>query len=321
MSKSPVISAPGSPGDGKNLIINGGMDIWQRGTTFASTASTDYSADRVSGAFTTIDKSTDVPTDQGASFSFACTGPAGPNYLRTSWELPAAGDPGIMYLGRQMTLSFWVKGAVGEAINLITGFADDHQGLNGVTDQNGGLITASGAWEKVTFTWAVGVSPGVTNLCYRLLIGLGTTAFITNIQLEVGSSASDFEYKHITQIQNECYRYYWNSWPDPDQPNGRGLQSSTATFTDKLAQGAAVFFPVRLRAPPITCSFSNTENGNVTGDGQWSFYNGVAWEEADATEGTTVNGNSVTVRMERITTWAVDKAFIVAGNIAVDAEF
>ena len=37
---------------GKNFIINGGFDFWQRGTTFTSPSSWTYSADRwLVGAF------------------------------------------------------------------------------------------------------------------------------------------------------------------------------------------------------------------------------------------------------------------------------
>lgn len=106
----------------ENPIINGGMDIWQRGTSFVSVAAAAYTADRwqydkVGAMVHDISRSTDVPTLAQAGRLF--------NYsllidCQTVDSSIAAGDyalimqkiEGYNYLPlaqRPMLLNFWVK--------------------------------------------------------------------------------------------------------------------------------------------------------------------------------------------------------------------
>jgi len=106
----------------RNLIINGAMNVAQRGTQVTGVTSSGYkTCDRwnitLSGLGTwTIDQSTDAPNGFSNSFKVTCT---------TADASPAAGDYCILYyfiesqnlqhLGfgttdaKSMTLSFWVK--------------------------------------------------------------------------------------------------------------------------------------------------------------------------------------------------------------------
>ena len=107
----------------KNLLINGGMNIWQRSTSASVSTDIFSTVDRwktrVSGmgAFT-ISRSTDVPSGQGFGYStkWDCT---------TADASPAAGDvlifdqrlegQNLQHLlkgtsdAKKLTLSFWVK--------------------------------------------------------------------------------------------------------------------------------------------------------------------------------------------------------------------
>ena len=107
----------------KNLLINGGMNIWQRSTSTSVSTQKYSTVDRFNtrvnsmGVFT-ISRSTDVPSAQGFGYSMKwdCT---------TADASPAAGDFIIMeqkiegqnlqYLlkgtssAKKLTLSFWVK--------------------------------------------------------------------------------------------------------------------------------------------------------------------------------------------------------------------
>jgi hypothetical protein len=61
----------------ENLVINGGMDFWQRGTTFTSLAAFNYCADRFkynksgTGAVHDVYQDTDVPDDAISKYSLA----------------------------------------------------------------------------------------------------------------------------------------------------------------------------------------------------------------------------------------------------------
>ena len=109
--------------DHKNLIINGGMNVWQRGVSFAAIASGDYMADMwryakvTTGAVHTVTQSTDVPTvaelGHKASYSLKldCTtadaAVAAADLLFVRHRVEGFNIRGIV--GRTVTLSFWVK--------------------------------------------------------------------------------------------------------------------------------------------------------------------------------------------------------------------
>ena len=79
----------------------------------------------------------------------------------------------------------------------------------------------------------------------------GATFYITGVQLEVGSSATGFEYRQYTTELSLCQRYYWQQ--NYTQTNGRfGMGTSTGSFTD----GYQIALPVTMRASP-TAVLSN----------------------------------------------------------------
>lgn len=107
---------------GYNAIINGDMNIWQRGTSFAASASGAYTADRFNtgntgAAVYTVSRSTDVPTiaQAGRLFNYSLD-----VQVTTADASVAAGDTvGIFQpveghnwlplAGRVTTYSFWCK--------------------------------------------------------------------------------------------------------------------------------------------------------------------------------------------------------------------
>lgn len=106
----------------KNYIINGALDHWQRGTSFAAIATGAYSADRFfyskNGTMVhTVTKDTDVPTidEAGAivpasyrlNLTTAQTTIAAGNLLTVSQRIE--GQVFMALAGKTMTLSFWVK--------------------------------------------------------------------------------------------------------------------------------------------------------------------------------------------------------------------
>lgn len=110
---------------GKNRIINGAMDIWQRGTSFASIASATYTADRFqyvkagTGAVHTISRSGDVPFHAGRRFNYSLSVACGTaDTSKTAGDLVTLrqvieGYNSQDFLGngynKGFTLSFWIK--------------------------------------------------------------------------------------------------------------------------------------------------------------------------------------------------------------------
>ena len=104
----------------KNRMINGGMQVAQRGTSFTSASTTTYCVDRTylaistSGTWT-LTQDTDVPAGYGFANSFkaVCTSAtASPNQLRISQSIEGYNVSDSNYgtaTARPYTLSFWIK--------------------------------------------------------------------------------------------------------------------------------------------------------------------------------------------------------------------
>jgi hypothetical protein len=114
----------GRPQVDKNLLINGGMNIWQRSTSLNNISTTGYwTADRWQTVISSLgiytqSRSTDVPSGQGFGYSlkmdctFADASPSSTNYLYLSQKIEAQNLQHLLFgtsSPKSITLSFWVK--------------------------------------------------------------------------------------------------------------------------------------------------------------------------------------------------------------------
>ncbi|MBU6141411.1 MAG: phage tail protein [Proteobacteria bacterium] len=178
----------------KNAIINGDLNIWQRGTSFISVANGSYTADRwqylKSGTMVhDVSRSTDVPTFAQAGRVF--------NYsilvdCQTIQSSIAAGD--YCFLGqiiegfnwlplaqKTITLSFWVKATkIGTYCASLSNVATDRS----YTSEY--VINASDTWEFKTITFTASPSAGTwdyTNgvgIRMNFVLACGSTRQTTN---------------------------------------------------------------------------------------------------------------------------------------------
>ena len=262
----------------RNKIINGGFDVWQRGTSFTPNPVI-FGADRFAaykGVASAGDyaRSTDVPAGQGFTYS----GYFNAADIRHSVELPATGERGVFVDGSQWTLSFWVKAGASGTATANLGWA------NGVSASS---LTYWGAdqpysystsWEKKTITFTVGGS--ITGSHAAVLLYMSAVSgglYITGVQLEAGDTATPFEHRSFGQELALCQRY---------------LQYSLYYFEYAMGTvgnlaGPVVSLPVSMRASPtftqISTNGANTTiNGpsvidaSVGGVGPHSYYVGYA---------------------------------------------
>ena len=108
----------------RNLIINGAMQVAQRGTSQTSQNSSGFVCDRFSQTLNsygvwTREQSTDAPDGFANSFKLTCTtadtSPSSTDYTRVSY-IPEAQDLQVLSYGtssaKDVTVSFWVKSNV-----------------------------------------------------------------------------------------------------------------------------------------------------------------------------------------------------------------
>ena len=108
----------------KNLLTNGGMNVWQRSTSYPSWSTDDYSTvDRFltrvrGGAVYTISRSTDVPSAQGFGYSLKfdnTTADASPTSNDFTLLEQRIEGQNLQHLlkgtssAKKLTLSFWIK--------------------------------------------------------------------------------------------------------------------------------------------------------------------------------------------------------------------
>jgi hypothetical protein len=103
----------------------------------------------------------------------------------------------------------------------------------------------------------------------------GATFYITGVQLEVGISASAFEYVDIGTQLTMCQRYYYRLKAATSYVNG-GVGRAYSTTNGQ----AFVAMPVSMRAAP-TASYSALSDWNSSGSGSITAMNPVSQYTAD----------------------------------------
>lgn len=148
---------------GKNLIINGGMQVSQRSTSASGITSTGYHAlDRwrwaeSSDATVTISQSTDTPTGQGFKNSLkvdvttADASIAAAQYAHIQHSIEAQNCHSLRYgssSAKTLTLSFWVK-STKTGTYCIAVQKDDSTRYDYIAEYT---ISSADTWEKKTIT-------------------------------------------------------------------------------------------------------------------------------------------------------------------------
>jgi hypothetical protein len=192
----------------RNGVINGGMDVWQRGT---SSASQGYvTADRwyMSGASTTYSQETsDLPTNFRYALKCTMSGTATPSALHAIETQNA-----IRFANKTVVLSYYVK--TSNSTNAVVRLDSSNNVDEAVTGTYSVIAATSVAtttsWTRVSATFAV---PS-TCKTLRVVVGSngnltsGQTILISGIQLEEGSVATPFEFENIGTTLAKCQRYY-----------------------------------------------------------------------------------------------------------------
>ena len=209
MTQAAILAASGSPGTTtgfKNRIINGNMIIWQRGTSFSAIG---YTADRWSfyaGTSPVVTQSSDVPA--GYRYSAALSGTSSTGFTQKI-ESNNVSD----LSGQSITVSFWLKQTVGAGSNAIAislSYATAQDNFGSTTSIGSTNITTTSSWAYYTATFN-NLPSGVTNglQCTIVTNSGSAVAFqLTGVQLEVGTTATNFDFRSYGTELALCQRYY-----------------------------------------------------------------------------------------------------------------
>ena len=254
LSKIQGISGQVTPNFGRrNLVINGDMQIAQRGTSSSSFGL--HTVDRFSHVSSrdqfvaTQEQSTDVPTGQGytKSFKITTTTPEttidGLNYNAVRYIFEAQDLQHLCWgtsAAKSLSVSFWVKSSVTGTYVTSNYFYDPNRNItvpytiNSANtweyktivipgDTGGTINNDNGSGLAIQFVLSVGPDyQGTVSTSWGSYVNArwgngqtaqmmnvnGATWAITGLQVEVGSTPTEFEHRSAGEELALCQRYY-----------------------------------------------------------------------------------------------------------------
>jgi hypothetical protein len=302
---------------GKNGIINGGFDVWQRGTSISISASSNkYTADRwlcdanANQALTVSRQATadttNLPFIQYCLRVQRNSGQTGTGNISPGTPFETSNT--IPYAGKTVTFSFYArKGADYSAASSALGFyiytgtgtdQNPYSGFTGGTQVMNSTATLTTTWQRFSASVTLGTS--VTQISpFFTFTPVGTASTndyfeVTGVQLEVGSVATTFS-RNAGTLQGElaaCQRYYVR-WGGTGAYEFIGLGTGATSTIASIS----VMLPVQMRIAPTTVDYSTLgifDATAVTGSAVptiVSSYTGtkVAGLDATVASGVTVN--------------------------------
>ena len=282
---------------GKNVVINGALDIWQRGTSFSSLGR-GYKADRweCSQGTNTTTWTTSRQSAGLSGFQYCLrmarnSGATDTQNLSIGYSVETADSMRLM--GKTVTMSFYARAGANFSASgsifyayLQTYSGTDSSIISGFTTSVASVAAVlTTSWQRFTIT-------GTTNSAHQQIGALmwatpvGTAGAndyyeITGLQIEEGSVATPFSRAGGT-IQGElaaCQRYYERWSLETSNMAFAGFNASTTNgyhtwhfHTKKRSEptisvNAAGDFSVRTPGGNITCTAFSTIG--TTTDGAW----------------------------------------------------
>jgi len=266
--------------------------------------------------------STDTPDIFGSSLKLDCTtadaSVAASNFvlLRTHWE---GQDVQQLAYGtsnaRSVTISFWIKSTKTGTFNV--SLYNNDATYSYIVDVT---INSASTWEKKTITIAGDTANGFDNdnnrsLSLYFTFSAGTDyqgtsdswisgfkiassnidnffdstsneIYLTGIQMEIGTVATDFEVRPIAEELALCQRYYYRL------VNGNAENIGIGYYYQSTTMICVVFFPTQMRAVPTMTNSSGTNYYRIVRDGSSDYFNAFTSTNDMTTKQTALACNS-----------------------------
>jgi len=297
----------------KNLIINGSMDVAQRGTAFASVVSGKATLDRwrwFDNGSMVVDISQQINAtvpEGGRSYIYIDTATIdssiaageyatinlaveGPDIIQLGWHLTDTAKR------KPVTLSFYHAHtkvgtycvAIRNKSNVVSYVAEYEQAVSTAWEKTEITIPAPtiGTWNQsvgepglsITFAFAVGSTYRTTADAWQTGNYFGTSnqtnavdstsniQRLTQVQLEVGSIATDFEFRPFGEELALCQRYFEKSYSYEDKPGTVTTNGFWSNYLTGLPVGAhSMAQVVRFAVQKPSATYTVTAYSQVTG--------------------------------------------------------
>ena len=253
-----------------NLLINGGFDVWQRGTTGSVVGGPAYaSADRWRMY---VNTSTTMTLSRQTFTAGQTEVPGNPSYYaRFDWL--GTGTSQFFGLdqfiegchhgsGDYLTVSFYARSQLGDDMYL---GVNQNFGTGGSAQQNitNSLIELETYWKKFVYVLSVPSISGKTinksddNLSITFYRNGTQNSYLelSNVQVEVGKNATEFEHRSYGEELALCQRYF-------QKISNTGANTSR-TLTIGGFNATRAFGGISLSTPMRTNTPAMTKGGNI----------------------------------------------------------
>jgi hypothetical protein len=274
---------------GKNAVINGAFDIWQRGTSFTSLPNTStFTADRfycygnslaagITVSRQATNDTTNLPFIQYAARVARDSGITSTQQINLLMDIETVNS--IPFAGKTVTLSFYARAGAnfspsGSLLRYQwrSGTGTDQRMGNGYTSStqiaSDGSVALTTTWQRFTITGTMVAT--ATQMGLQLFVlptgtaGANDWYEITGMQIEAGSVATPFSRAGGT-IAGElaaCQRYYWRNSGAVYNPMG-----PTGYTTQATAANGYMILPTTMRVTPTSIDFANMTWRQINGNG------------------------------------------------------
>lgn len=208
-----ITSINGGQISNKNLIINGDLKIWARGTS--TTTSGAYQADRFwvanQGSY-----DLDASAPDGFFRSIKTTYSSTDIAIGQPILLQLAGNPSPFVVGDKVTLSFYAKvdsgteTAMAHLEGRISRFNNTNKTVFPTASGNDAdrNFTMTTSWQRFSFTFTVPTLHSSNTILHMEVNSVSRTAYFTGFQVEKGDVMSDFEFLPQSVVRNQCSYFF-----------------------------------------------------------------------------------------------------------------
>jgi hypothetical protein len=267
---------------GKNYLINGGYDIWQRGTSFAAPSNLSYTTDRwwvwsgTSMAQKTISRQTGFSNNQYCARVARNSGQTETNAIGFGTVIESSNMYALQ--GKTVTVSFFARAGANYSASggnlqvLVQSGTGVDQGVGGwwtpgwtgVSNLSTGNVVLTTTATKYSVSFTVPSSAAEMLVAFQWTptgtAGAADYFEVTGVQLEIGSVATEFTRTGGT-LQGElaaCQRYYFRT---VQGTTGGTFAGFGRAYNTTLVENF-VALPVPMRVYPTSMDYSNLQQNN-----------------------------------------------------------
>ena len=318
----------------RNLIINGGFDVWQRGTSITTTGNgygTNYTSDRWIAYFigTYSKQSTSLPNGDYVNYFRGVLGAGGSNRLNINQVIENGNS---LLSGKNVTVSFWLKCNLPNKSILLRLLAVNNSTFSSYAVLGQDTFHTDTAWKKYEITVpCINDTANISSRPHAILEldgvdadwGNGDTFEFAQAQVEIGKVATPFEHRSYGEELALCQRYFCTGFPvGATIANGQSVVGTNdgingwVAFGNNVARSPYIHYPVEMRASPSVTLYSV---GGMA-SGKWGIYDGSAWQAVGSTAIDITNKHFNVRENNSAFTMGIGKAYLLKGQWTASSE-